>query len=831
NYVTKAINQLGKEINYVNDSYGQATQVTTPTGEVTQFSYDGQENLRTVTDNAGNTATYTQDSNGNVTDVEIKENGTTSVYKNSFEYDEYGNMVKETVKPNLSQPANDETTEYLYDESGRLTGKVNPGDSPTNSSVTLGYEYSGLDILKILNGPKYSFDYNLEGQVTKEELFNSSDTKIGEFSYTYDGMGRLATLTEKDGSGTEVSKISQPTGQSMYSQTDQLNGFDLTVKQQTSNPITYLFTYLSNNLVKTITAAGKQFNLYFNEGGLFQSRVNPNNTGDEYKYNDAGQVIESKTNNITKSTNGNNTTTGVSAKWSSLYTYDSDGRITAITGQGAGSPSATYTYNNGTEELNRLTQAQITSGSNNYTFDYSYDSRGNILDMDLLIGGSVQNQTFTYNDDNQITTSGFVYDNSGNLTSAVVKGVTYNYVYDKANRLIEVKDGSNQTIATYTYDSQGQRLTKTTGGSTITYHYANGGVLYETKSGDADNILHALYINSPSGRPLAVSMNYNINNPGSNTWYYYHYNVHGDVIAVTDGNGNIFREYVYDPYGNILSVKDGTGNSVNISADSAFNHTYTYAGYRFDKETGLYYLNARYYEAGIGRFLTKDNVLGNPGNIQTLNRYAYCGGDPVNCVDPSGQVFMLITGGIGAVAGGIIGGIVAYNNGGDWKKGALIGAAAGGLIGLGAGAAAGVLLAGSATASTGAVMAGGGALLAGAVGGTTAAVARNTQRVASNVGTVYGKLGTVIEKAPINKISGMASSHPVQQAINRGVSPNTIINTVRNPQVTLSQWGGERFAYISENATIIMNKNGQLVTVWAKSDFGPLVIKALAESR
>ncbi len=90
----------------------------------------------------------------------------------------------------------------------------------------------------------------------------------------------------------------------MYSATDQLNGFNLTVKQQTSNPITYLFTYLSNNLVKTITAAGKQFSLYFDEGGQFISRTNPNNTGDEFKYNDAGQVIESKTNSITQSNNG-----------------------------------------------------------------------------------------------------------------------------------------------------------------------------------------------------------------------------------------------------------------------------------------------------------------------------------------------------------------------------------------------------------------------------------------------------------------------------------------------------------------------------------------------
>ncbi|WP_041444590.1 RHS repeat protein [Syntrophobotulus glycolicus] len=327
-----------------------------------------------------------------MTDVEVKQNGTTSVYKNTFEYDQSGNMTKETAKPNLSNPANDKTTQYLYDEAGRLTGKVNPGDSTSNPSVSLGYKYFGLDFLKILNGPKYTFDYNQEGQTTKEELFNSSDTKIGEFDSEYDALGRMNKFTEKDGSGNEIARFEKPTKDSskidMYDQSGNFNGFDLIYKGQTSNFITYLFTYLSNNLVKTITAAGKQFNLYFDEGGLFTSRVNPNNTSDEFKYNDAGQVIESKTNSVVPSTNGNTTTTSVSTKWSSQYTYDADGRLTKITDGATGNSSAVYTYNNGTEKLNRLTKAVLANGT--YTFDYSYDSRGNILNMDLLIGGSVQ---------------------------------------------------------------------------------------------------------------------------------------------------------------------------------------------------------------------------------------------------------------------------------------------------------------------------------------------------------------------------------------------------------------------------------------------------------
>lgn len=101
-------------------------------------------------------------------------------------------------------------------------------------------------------------------------------------------------------------------------------------------------------------------------------------------------------------------------------------------------------------------------------------------------------------------------------------------------------------------------------------------------------------------------------------------------------------------------MKDGAGSSINMSTDD-FNHAYTYAGYRYDKETGLYFLNARYYAAGIGRFLTKDRVLGDDFNPKSLNRFSYAEGDPVNFIDPSGEsVNALFTRAIG------IGGIGAF---------------------------------------------------------------------------------------------------------------------------------------------------------------------------
>ena len=78
--------------------------------------------------------------------------------------------------------------------------------------------------------------------------------------------------------------------------------------------------------------------------------------------------------------------------------------------------------------------------------------------------------------------------------------------------------------------------------------------------------------------------------------YYYHYNAHGDVVQVTDSAGNVVADYTYDAWGNIIS---STGTM-------ASSNPYPHAGYRYDNETGLYYLMARFYNPNIGRFLSLD---------------------------------------------------------------------------------------------------------------------------------------------------------------------------------------------------------------------------------
>jgi len=238
-------------------------------------------------------------------------------------------------------------------------------------------------------------------------------------------------------------------------------------------------------------------------------------------------------------------------------------------------------------------------------------------------------KNFAYNAANQIANTGFSYDDNGNLTS----DGELNYIYDGENRLKEVKQGTN-TIAAYAYDYMGRRTSKTVSGQTAFFHYDGWNVVAET---DQAGTTIASY--TYDDRNQLVSMT-----RGSQT-YYYQYNAHGDVVSLTNSASQVVNTYEYDPWGEVLSANETVDNP------------YRYAGYRYDTETELYYLQHRYYDAGICRFLTRDPYPANLKLPQTLNFYAYCINNPINLIDPSGLDWLdvgLATVGVFAAGAGTV---------------------------------------------------------------------------------------------------------------------------------------------------------------------------------
>ncbi|MCI5853028.1 MAG: hypothetical protein MR015_05290, partial [Clostridiales bacterium] len=108
--------------------------------------------------------------------------------------------------------------------------------------------------------------------------------------------------------------------------------------------------------------------------------------------------------------------------------------------------------------------------------------------------------------------------------------------------------------------------------------------------------------------------------------------------------------------------------------ENDFYNEVCYGGGIYDKTTGLYYLNARYYSPENGSFLTQDTYRGSRSKTETLNLYGYCAGNPISYTDPSGHwAALVIAGSIGAAMGGYDGYKYAQKKGyKGWKKDAVI---------------------------------------------------------------------------------------------------------------------------------------------------------------
>ena len=137
-----------------------------------------------------------------------------------------------------------------------------------------------------------------------------------------------------------------------------------------------------------------------------------------------------------------------------------------------------------------------------------------------------------------------------------------------------------------------------------------------------DKVLHFYY--DANGYPLSVVYN--------DTTYYYATNLQGDVIAIINTSGKQMVGYTYDAWGKLLST---TGS---LASTLGTYNPLRYRGYVYDHETQLYYLQSRYYNPTMGRFINADGQLNNQDGPLGLNQFAYCLNNPVNMADPTGNL-------------------------------------------------------------------------------------------------------------------------------------------------------------------------------------------------
>ena len=132
---------------------------------------------------------------------------------------------------------------------------------------------------------------------------------------------------------------------------------------------------------------------------------------------------------------------------------------------------------------------------------------------------------------------------------------------------------------------------------------------------------------------------------GSNHFYYYIYNLQGDVIALADASTGT---YTYDAWGKIVKISGQNPEDV-ASTNIANISPFRYRGYYYDTETSLYYLNSRYYDPDTGRFLSPDKYTTTGQGVIGNNMFAYCNNNPIQYKDDNGD-FCIQT----AIIGGAI---------------------------------------------------------------------------------------------------------------------------------------------------------------------------------
>jgi RHS repeat-associated protein len=335
---------------------------------------------------------------------------------------------------------------------------------------------------------------------------------------------------------------------------------------------------------------------------------------------------------------------GKNFSMNAFYTYDARGNISSVTDNGN---NYSYEY----DGLNRLTR------ENNdliyFTKLYEYDGNGNIVtvkEYNYTTGTSFNNErvtTYTYDTwihkDRLLQVTKVL-----TATQAVMESFTvsnYDGIGNACNyrgNVLKWERGRNLTeygSHKYRYNAAGIRQEKETAAGVLHKYYTEGNRIHKEIRGN--NTLWYLY--DATG---ITGIDYN------GERYYFQKNIQGDVVRITDYTGALAASYVYDAWGNHIVMAAG-GNITSSATHIGNINPFRYRGYYYDAETNFYYLNSRYYDPQIGRFINADdiNVAGTYAHtLNGLNLYSYCLNNPVMNTDPSGRV---------VTAGVIIGLIIA----------------------------------------------------------------------------------------------------------------------------------------------------------------------------
>jgi len=664
--VIKQTNILGDSATTVYDGMGRVTSQTDLMGNKVEKSYNAlsqvlqEKRYINATTFALSEYKYSKDGQNTITRVQNNAPGqaqTFAVTRNAF--DNIGRLVYTVSEGVVAQ--------YQYDIYSRLsdvyTGLSQPVEQPKFSDAAhtqYGYDYAGrknteTDPL----GKSETFVFDDFGRMV------SSTDKMGQSTtYQYDGAGRITRTT----AGTTITEY-------FY---DYLG--NITNTTEGSKYMIYYYGPFRRELVQVFDSqTGVSYYYQYNQSGTKASytmrKGNAALTSERYEYDNAHRLIKTFVNGETAASvsytyNKNGAVTNaIKGPLTSTYQYDSWGRQVGVD---------TYTRDPLLLKVSYRETAQYTLGSNiyhsemtaglrytsvvDYVYDglgrlvsesdsqgtvkaYTYDNAGNRSHMQVSQNGAGQYQVgYAYDKANQLlsqttytgdqtATQTYLYDSNGNMTKKLAYGggaeeqtriesqqeyTTQTYVYDRQNRLTSVKQGES-VLGSYTYGMGGLRSGKTADQTTVGHVWEGMNMKAQTAQNGSVSELYFYGQTGLIARQIGGQMQY------------YVLNLHGDVVMMTDSQGNIIRDYTEKPG---AAAYDAFGNQKKEAID---DNPFRYCAEYYDQETTFIYLRARYYDPSLGRFITQD-----PAKADGWNWYTYCTNNPIKYKDPSGLKFIRV---------------------------------------------------------------------------------------------------------------------------------------------------------------------------------------------
>ncbi len=623
------------------------------------------------------------------------------------------------------------------------------------------------------------------------------------YGLTYDGFGR--TISTKAGSSADsmaalaTNAYDGDTG--LLTQTQYGNGFTVSYVYDNLDRITevkydgttvYKYVYDGSGNLYSACDAALGFTIYYeydHTDRCVKSCTKDNATGAilssySYQYDVNNNLIK-----LTCSTNG--------TTWATTYTYDKDNRpiaATLVSGKAItntydsigrlstksiGAYTTTLSYLAG---INGSQTAMVSSYQNgtDAAYQYEYDANGNIthiqqgdthlyyqydaLNQLVREDNSILNKSITYTYDdrgNMLNKTEYAYVANGGTLGAAADTITYGYESEYqawADQLTSYDgeairydaSGNPTTYRGYTMAWQGRRLTGATNGTnTISYSYDENGIrTQKTVNGTVTNYNYhgSALISQVTGNDTllfsydaagnAAAVNYN------GTYYYYVRNGQNDVIRLIDGDNNTVVEYAYDSWGTPLST---TGT---LASTLGAQNPFRYRGYIYDADTGLYYLQSRYYDPAVGRFINADIYVSTGQGVLGHNMYAYCGNNPVARADDEGEFWNIV---VGAVIGAVLSAATQVINNAIAGEDLLDGVGTAALTG----------------AASGALAASGVGLVVSVAGNAAISMAGNAaNQVIENKGFGNFDVGDMLIDGAIGAVSGLAGGRGMGKSAN-----------------------------------------------------------------